>query len=125
MDSRSPKLFFLPNLDDVDFDINVITESEKLASQVKSGSGVHPSPASSGSPDAEKYNADGVGVTAVPSGRPKSTIEDFARPALKVFDWVQRFFRRALDQVRDMGRQLWQNLEGKQLTLADCRRSNI
>jgi DNA-directed RNA polymerase subunit RPC12/RpoP len=74
MDSRSPKLFFLPNLDDVDFDVNVITESEKLASQVKSGSGVHTSPASSGSPDAEKYNADGASVTAVPSGRPKSTI---------------------------------------------------
>jgi DNA-directed RNA polymerase subunit RPC12/RpoP len=74
MDSRSPKLFFLPNLDDVNFDVNVITESEKLASQVKSGSGVHPSPVSSGSPDAEKYNADGASVTAVPSGRPKSTI---------------------------------------------------
>jgi DNA-directed RNA polymerase subunit RPC12/RpoP len=74
MDSRSPKLFFLPNLDDVDFDVSVITESEKLASQVKSGSGVHPSPASSGSPDAEKYNVDGASVTAVPSGRPKSTI---------------------------------------------------
>lgn len=53
------------------------------------------------------------------------SIEDFARPALKVFDWVQRFVSRALDQVRDMGRQLWQNLEGKQLTLADCRRSDI
>ncbi len=50
------------------------------------------------------------------------SLEEFERPALKVFDWVQRFVSRAKKQVGEMGRQLWQSLQGKQLTLADCKR---
>jgi hypothetical protein len=50
------------------------------------------------------------------------SIEEFEKPALKVFDWVKRFLSCAREQVRGIGRQLWQSIEGKQLTLADCRR---
>jgi hypothetical protein len=50
------------------------------------------------------------------------SVEDFAKPALKVFGWVQQFVSRAKEQVRDMGCQLWQSIQGKQLTLADCKR---
>lgn len=50
------------------------------------------------------------------------SIEEFEKPALKVFDWVQRFVRRARERVIDMGCQLWRSIEGKQLTLADCKR---
>lgn len=50
------------------------------------------------------------------------SVEDFAKPALKVFEWVKQFVSRCSERVRGMGCQLWQSLEGKQLTLADCRR---
>ena len=50
------------------------------------------------------------------------SIEEFERPALKVFTWVQRFISRATEQVMVIGCSLWQSIQGKQLTLADCRR---
>jgi hypothetical protein len=50
------------------------------------------------------------------------SLEEFERPALKVFDWVQKFVSHAKERVKDMGCQLWRSIEGKQLTLADCRK---
>lgn len=74
MDSRSPKLFFLPNLDEVDFDISVITKNERLASQMKSGVSVHPSPVNSGQTDNETQESGNASIPDVPDRRPKSTI---------------------------------------------------
>jgi hypothetical protein len=74
MDSRSPKLFFLPNLDDVDFEVDVITEIERLAAQMKSGQSVHTSPVSSGKMDNKIQDSAQVSISAVPDGRPKLTI---------------------------------------------------
>jgi hypothetical protein len=50
------------------------------------------------------------------------SVEDFAKPALKVFGWVQQFVSRARERVMVAGCQLWRSLEGKQLTLAECKR---
>jgi hypothetical protein len=50
------------------------------------------------------------------------SLEEFERPALKVFDWVQKFVSRARERVMVAGCQLWRSIEGKQLTLADCRK---
>jgi hypothetical protein len=50
------------------------------------------------------------------------SVEEFERPALRVFDWVQRFVSRARERMIVAGCQLWRNIEGKQLTLAHCRK---
>jgi hypothetical protein len=50
------------------------------------------------------------------------SVEEFEKPALKVFDSIRRFIARVTERVRDTACQLWQAIQGKQLTLADCRR---
>lgn len=50
------------------------------------------------------------------------SVEDSEKPALKVFDNIRRFIARVRERVTGVGCQLWQTVQGKQLTLADCRR---
>lgn len=50
------------------------------------------------------------------------SVEDSEKPALKVLAAVRRFIARVREQVASVSRQLWQTVQGKQLTLADCRR---
>ena len=50
------------------------------------------------------------------------SIEELEKPALKVFDSIRRFITRCSERVMVTGRHLWQNIQGKQLTFADCRR---
>lgn len=52
------------------------------------------------------------------------SVEDSEKPALKVLSAVRRFIARVRERVASVGRQLWQTVQGKQLTLADCRRSS-
>jgi hypothetical protein len=50
------------------------------------------------------------------------SIEEFEKPTLKVFDWVQQFVSCARERVMVAGEKLWRSIEGKQLSLADCTR---
>jgi hypothetical protein len=50
------------------------------------------------------------------------SLEELEKPALKVFDWVQKFVSRARKRVMIVSCQLWRSIEGKQLSLADCTR---
>jgi hypothetical protein len=71
VDSRSPKLYFLPNLDSVDFDVDAINSTRSLAEDFKSGKPVRTVPAQQ---DAKAANPCAEGISASPDGVPFSSI---------------------------------------------------
>lgn len=75
IDDKSPKLYFLPNLDNVDFDEVVISESEKKASGMMLDTKSQPRQAQNGS---KRQTVDTSMVLTIEPNEPKPTMQGVA-----------------------------------------------
>lgn len=75
VDSRSPKLYFLPNLDSINFDADAISNSGKIASQIKGKVASPSSPVKIVQMDSESQDVDTASIPLSSVKGPKTPIE--------------------------------------------------